>query len=80
MDIRYEVIEAFKSVGIIFDERNKQDNLSDLIEESIVYVSLIVEIEERLGIEIPAEYLIIDSFSNVDSFIDLIQGLYEAGN
>lgn len=77
MDVRKEVIDAFSNVGVVLDESNKQDNLSDLINESMVYVSLIVEIEEKLGIEIPTEYLIIDSFSNIDSFIDIMQKLYD---
>ena len=35
-----------------------------MIQESIMFVSLIVEIEERLGIEIPAAYLDIDNLEN----------------
>lgn len=72
MEIKKEIIDAFNNVGISVDV-STNENLSDVIGDSLMFVSLIVEVEDRLGIEIPSEYLNIDNFSTIESFVSVIE-------
>ena len=79
MNVKQKVFEAFENVGIVVDE-NLNENLIDVIEDSLMYVSLIVELETMFGIEIPAEYLNIDNIETTDALILLIEQLQEEKN
>ena len=63
MNLKKEIIRICENVGAVIEEN---EDLSDIIEDSLMYVSLIVELEDEFGIEIPTEYLNIDSIGTIE--------------
>ena len=47
---------CFRNIGIIVDELNGDELLSDLLEDSLEFISYIVEVEQEFDIEISDEY------------------------
>lgn len=66
---------CFENLGI-FIERGVNFKLSDYIEDSLSFISLIVEIEERFGIEIEDKYLNMDILENFESVVSLIKHIH----
>lgn len=73
-EIRDKIYELLDEVGAF--EINSDGNkklISDM--DSIQWISLIVEIEECFGIEIPDEYLVTEFFESEEHVIDVVQQL-----
>lgn len=67
-----ELISSLEDNGIYV---NKSDFNAELEMDSIQYVSLIVELEERFHITVPDEYLGHEIPNTVNSFIKMIKKL-----
>lgn len=74
MNLKKEIIRICENVGAVIEEN---EDLSDIIEDSLMYVSLIVELEDEFGIEIPTEYLNIDSIGTIDSLVLIVNRLID---
>ena len=60
--IKNDVIEVLNELGIETEDIGENDvDLTEFIVESIMFISFIVELEDKLGIEIPEELLDINS-------------------
>lgn len=73
-EVREKLYELLDEVGAV--DINADGNkmlISDM--DSIQRISLIVEIEECFGIEIPDEYLVTEFFESEEHVIDVIQQL-----
>lgn len=64
------VITCLTNIGCIVDENT--DDLKEVIEDSIMYVSFIVELEEMFDIEIPDDYLFLGAMSSISSICDML--------
>jgi len=71
------IVQSLKNVGIDA-EINIDSDLREFLSDSLLFISFVVELEERLGFELPFELLIIDNFSSLHGFIAMLEGLDEA--
>lgn len=72
-EITNRLIQCFERIGIIVNEGNF--DISEEVEDSLMFVSMIVEIEQEFGIEIPDEYFGGDrlvSFHDIENMIESI--------
>jgi len=73
-EITDKIYELLDEVGAVeINEGGNKVLISDM--DSIQLISLVVEIEECFGIEIPDEYLVTEFFENVEHVIDVVQQL-----
>ncbi len=75
MVIRDEVIRIFEENGV--DVTDAQ-SLIDV--DSIQYISIIVEIEQFMGIILPDFILAQNEFEDFDAFVGIIRDIYEHQN
>lgn len=69
--IRDRVIQCLENIGYSGDYES-DTKLSDFIEDSVQFVSFIVELEEEFHIEIPDDYLILGSFQDINDVCEII--------
>ena len=74
MDIREKLLEILNENGIYIDKNKTTDDidLREYIIDSMQFISFIVEIENKLNIEIPDECLIYDNISSLNGFSNII--------
>lgn len=73
-NIREKIISCIQNVGL----KVNQDSIVSLEEvSSIEFISLFIEIENEFSIQIPDEYLDIETLSSIDFVCKLIEQLSE---
>jgi acyl carrier protein len=74
-DINKKVRQCFENLGIIID--NNEDNfvLSDYITDSRMFISLLVELEQMLNINIPDDFLVQDRLVTYQDLCNMIASL-----
>lgn len=74
--MKNKIIECMNNIGV-FVEENLNDNcqLSELIQDSLTFITLIVELENTFYIEIPDNYLNYESLQTVDDVVQLVNML-----
>ena len=71
-----DVIEVLNELGIETEDIGENDvDLTEFIVESIMFISFIVELEDKLGIEIPEELLDINSIKSLNTFSTILEEL-----
>lgn len=79
--IKTNIIKALENVGIFIDESiEKEHNLKNYIENSIQFISMIIEIEEIFEIEIPTELLSFHNFDSIEKISIILQELINNSN
>lgn len=74
--IKNDVIEVLNELGIETEDIGENDvDLTEFIVESIMFISFIVELEDKLGIEIPEELLNINSIKSLNTFSTILEEL-----
>lgn len=63
----------FPDSGVDKDVLEYTDLLDDLGMDSITFISIIVEIEDVFEITVPDDLLLMESFRNVNSIIQIVQ-------
>ena len=71
--MRKKILQCLEEIGCIVDEET--EDLSEIIVDSVMYISFIVEIEELFCIEIPDEYLAQDNLMSVSDICVLVDDL-----
>jgi len=68
------IFEYFEETGIyISDEEKEKDiDLRDYLVDSLEHVTFIIEMEEKLGYELPDEILLYDNLSSINGFINML--------
>lgn len=66
-------------MGIIIEEEEDFD-IQDYIIDSLVYMSLIVSIEQRFAIEIPDEFLLLSKMNSFNAYCDSLYVLINEEN
>ena len=82
ISLRNEILESLYSVGAYIDEKvvdkDADMDIAEFITDSLMFVSFIIELEERLDIEIPDELLSIEAFSSLNGFISLVDEMLKS--
>ena len=69
------LIAIFEEEGIYIDSNEEADiNISNYIKDSLQFISIIVAIEEKFGVEISDGIMVLEAF---ESFHRLIDTIYE---
>ena len=68
LSIRNVIIKCLEENGINWSEDGELEEF-----DSIMFVSTIVELENRFGMSIPDEYLLVDYFKSVDDIVETVQ-------
>lgn len=75
-DIKSKVIEMLSESFVIehidIDLLQYADLLDDLGMDSLIFIAIVVEVEDTFGIIIPDEKLQMENFRNVDSIVQII--------
>lgn len=69
--------EIFKDSNVDTDLLEYVDFTDDLGMDSITFITLIVEIEEKFKITIPDDLLLMDHFKNINDVVKVIVDLIE---
>ena len=81
--IRPEMVKEklLKIVRIMFEHANVEidmieyaDWLDDLGMDSMIFISIIIEIEKEFGITVPDDMLLMENFRNVNDVVQMITG------
>ena len=73
MNYRDKVIEVLEEMGILIDEEDDTVALQDYIVDSVKFISLIVNLEEKLDFVFPDEYLVYESISTLETLCNIIE-------
>jgi acyl carrier protein len=66
-----DVIECFQALGIVVEKDNFY--IKDYIEDSVTYVTFIVELEQKFGVEITDEYLGTKALETMQDIVNMIE-------
>ena len=69
------IIKCMVEIGIIIEASLEGRFIDEDIDDSLTYISFIVEIEEEFNISIPDEYLQADIIETYDDVAEMIQQL-----
>lgn len=75
LDIKNQVKTTFNNTGIFFVNEDEDLNM-----DSLHFISVLCEIEEVFGIEIPADIMTSDNLRTFSDFCNLILNLKEEEN
>ena len=70
-DTRKKVIECLDNVGISISD--DESILTDYLEDSVVFVSFVIELEEMFQFEFETDTFSDDTFSTIESLIEYIE-------
>lgn len=77
-ETRDKIIFILEEEGIFIynnDFDNDDVNLTNYIEDSLQFISIIVQFEEVFNIDIPNELLIYDSFESLNYICEIIESM-----
>lgn len=78
-EIYKKFLVAIEYSGIEIPESIPDDlDLVECISDSLQFVSLVINIEEELGIVLPDNFLLIDNFHSLTGLVNQLQELVEA--
>jgi acyl carrier protein len=72
---RDEILQVLKSIRPDIDFVGSPDYISDGLLDSFDVVTLVSELESKLGIQIPGEMIVSSNFSSVDAILRMISHL-----
>lgn len=71
IEVRKTLISIFEELGIIIEEEEDFD-IQEYIVDSLVYMSFIVNMEQRFGIEIPDDFLLISKMNSFNAYCEIL--------
>jgi len=69
------IIKCFGNIGIIVDNLDENSALIEYLDNSITFMTFILEVEQAYDIEIPDVYLRPDRLTTADDLIKMIESL-----
>lgn len=69
--------DVLQEMGIIIENGDRDNILSECIEDSITFITFLASLEERLKINFPDEYIdynLLESIEYLDSVINKLKG------
>lgn len=73
--IKKNIILAFNDIDIFFEDNNEDVNITNYIDDSIQFITMIVKLEETFNIEIPEELLLFENFESLNDIVLIIEDL-----
>ena len=78
-NLRNTVLHCLENIGIDVSElvanTTTHVNLLEYINESITYITFIVELEEKLNLQIPDEFLQIEKLTSLNGFLEMLDSI-----
>lgn len=75
-EVKKEVLTCLKNIGVMVDESEGDNlNVQDYIEDSIMFITFIIELENHFDIEIADEYLLPEKVNNLQNLVELVNEL-----
>lgn len=74
-EIKVILLNCFKINGIDIDYINNETNLATYIPDSLMFLSIVVTIEESFNIRLPDELLLSEAFTKSEILINAIAEL-----
>ena len=68
-----DIVECFNNIGILIDADQDNFILNEYILDSLTFVSMIVEIEEKFNVRITDEYLSsnsLETYKDIENMLD----------
>lgn len=80
--MRELLLNVLDEIGIAIDdnERNIDFDLSEFFIDSIQFISFIVEVEKRLGFELPDDFLLIEQYRSFNALCNALTDINENKN
>jgi acyl carrier protein len=77
MEIEKDILQCLANVGIMIENYENMDDIFiiDHIDDSIQFISFIIEIETKFNIEIPDEYLGAGEFETLKDVSNMVKML-----
>lgn len=70
------IINCIENIGAYIDYENlENEDFSEFFEDSLTFISFIVELEKNFNIEIPDDMLLMDNFRSLKQVEVIINGL-----
>lgn len=67
IDVKEKIINSLENIGIFIDISSATDvDLNNYIEDSIQFMSMIVQLEKIFNTEIPSDLLLFDNFDSIE--------------
>ncbi len=83
LELRNIIIDTLCNVGVYIEEEitnnDKDINITDYLNSSLMFIAFIVDLEDRFGIEFPDDLLTADTLSSLNGFVSLVQLLINNG-
>ncbi len=81
MNVRKLILNFFEENGVYIGEVAENDDidLHEYIADSMQYVYFIVELEKKLGLELPDEVLLYDNLTSLNGFSNFIEKILNDG-
>lgn len=73
--IKLQIIDLINEIFVekpIGDICDSIDVVYDVLQSSIVFITFIVELEKKFGVEISDNYLDMEHFRNIDDIVDIV--------
>lgn len=68
-----EIKNIMKRLGIFIEDMSFNENIHEIITESIMFISFIIELEQEFDIQIPDEFLLPDNFKTLEQLEEFLQ-------
>lgn len=77
IDVKAVILDSLENIGIIVDNSEEDIDINSYGMDSFLYITFIVDLEEKLEIDFPDELLSYERFSSINGFTNLIKALLE---
>ena len=74
IEVRNTLLSIFEELGVIIEEEEDFD-IQEYIVDSLVYMSFIVNMEQRFGIDIPDEFLLLSKMNSFNAYCESLLAL-----
>ncbi|MBQ8392456.1 MAG: hypothetical protein IJX51_01660 [Clostridia bacterium] len=75
MKYRDQVVQVLEEMGILIESDEYDVNLQDFIVDSIQFITFIVNVEEKLNLTFPDEYLNYDNIETLHKFCEILENI-----
>lgn len=78
-EIREKIVFELQKLGIFVDETD-DFNLREYIDDSLIFISFMVQVEETFDISFDDEDLIYGSLASINAFCNIVKEIVEKNN
>lgn len=71
-EIKNQILICFQNIGIHLLEYKNEIKFSNLVNDSLTFISLMIEIENCFQKEIPSNFMTLDAFDTLKDIFDMV--------